>query len=76
VAEVLRITVKPGARVASLTRREDGTWLASVRARPVEGAANEALLRLVADHFGLPRSRVSLRTGHRARIKTVVVSDP
>jgi uncharacterized protein YggU (UPF0235/DUF167 family) len=41
----------------------------------VEGRANEALLRLVADHYGVPRSRVTLRAGQRARVKTVVVDD-
>jgi uncharacterized protein YggU (UPF0235/DUF167 family) len=75
MAKVLRVTVQPNARSASLSRREDGTWLASVPARPVEGRANEALLRLVAAHYGVPRSRVTLRAGQRARVKTVVVDD-
>jgi uncharacterized protein YggU (UPF0235/DUF167 family) len=75
VAHVLRVTVRPNARSESLAPREDGTWLASVAAPPVEGRANEALLRLVAGHFGVPRSRVSLRSGQRARVKTVVVDD-
>jgi uncharacterized protein YggU (UPF0235/DUF167 family) len=71
----LRVAVKPGAQVESFTQRQDGTWLASVRARPVEGQANEALLRLVAGHFRVPRSRVALGSGARSRVKTVLVED-
>jgi uncharacterized protein YggU (UPF0235/DUF167 family) len=72
----MRITVKPNARESSLVEQDDGTWLAKVGARPVEGEANEALLRLVAEHFGVPRSRVAIRSGHRSRFKTVVVEEP
>ena len=75
MAEVLRATVRPNARADSLVRQEDGTWLATVRARPQEGHANEALLRLVARHFAVPRSRVWLRAGQRSRFKTVAVDD-
>ena len=71
----LRVTVKPGARVESFVEQEDGNWLASVRARPLAGQANEAVLRLVAGHFGVPRSRVSLGSGARSRVKTVLVED-
>src|SRR5262245_62160933 len=42
-----------------------------VAAPPVDAAANEALLRLLADHFNCPRSRVELVRGHTSRHKTV-----
>jgi len=44
-----------------------------VRARPIEGKANEALVRLVADALGVPRSAVSLVQGDRSRIKRLEV---
>jgi uncharacterized protein YggU (UPF0235/DUF167 family) len=50
---------------------------ARVRAVPEKGAANEALLRLVAKSCGVARSRVSLVAGHGARLKSVrVEGDP
>ncbi|MBL0948007.1 DUF167 domain-containing protein [Brevundimonas sp.] len=45
-----------------------------VRARPIEGKANEALVRLVADTLGLPRSAVSLVHGDRGRIKRLQIT--
>jgi uncharacterized protein YggU (UPF0235/DUF167 family) len=72
---ILRIKVKPNARATSLEARDDGTWLARVNAPPVDGRANAALTALVAEHFGVPRSRVSIRGGAAGRMKTVAIDD-
>lgn len=44
-----------------------------VRARPVEGEANAALLKVVAKTLGVPKSAVSLERGGQARIKMIAV---
>ena len=44
---------------------------ARVRAAPTEGEANTALIRLLAQEFGLPRSQVAIVSGASARLKTV-----
>jgi len=44
-----------------------------VRARPVEGAANDALTRLLAKTLGVPRSAVVLARGGQARLKMIAV---
>lgn len=44
-----------------------------VRARPVEGEANEALIRLLAKTLGMPRSAVSLARGGQSRLKRIEV---
>ncbi len=70
---VLRIKVKPHARAASLVEQVDGSWLANVRAPPVDGKANAELVALVADHFGCPKRMVSIRTGASGRFKLVKI---
>lgn len=45
-----------------------------VRARPIEGEANEALIRLAARTLGVPRSAVSLVRGGQSRLKMVEVA--
>lgn len=45
----------------------------SVRAPPVEGEANEALIRLLGKLLGLPKSQISIRSGLSGRRKTVHV---
>jgi uncharacterized protein (TIGR00251 family) len=42
-------------------------------APPVEGAANEALIDLLAERLGVPRRRVRIVAGATSRAKTVEV---
>jgi len=52
---------------------EAGVLLVRVAAPPVDGAANEALTRLLARELGVPRSAVRLESGTRSRSKRVRV---
>jgi hypothetical protein len=51
----------------------DGVLRARVAAPPIEGAANQALLRLLADELGVARRSVRLVAGAAGRQKLVVV---
>ncbi|HLF42730.1 MAG TPA: DUF167 domain-containing protein [Acidimicrobiia bacterium] len=71
----LRVSVKPNAPTATLTESDDGTWRATVKAPPVDGKANRELCRLVAHHFGLRPSQVTIKSGAGGRVKTIVIDD-
>jgi uncharacterized protein (TIGR00251 family) len=43
----------------------------ALAAPPVDGAANEALVGALAEHFGLPRRQVRLVMGEKSRRKVV-----
>lgn len=45
-----------------------------VRARPVEGEANAALVKLIAKSLGVPKSAVSLARGGQSRTKMIAVA--
>lgn len=44
-----------------------------VRARPVEGEANEALVKLMARALGVPKSAVAIQRGGQSRTKFLVI---
>jgi len=67
--------VKPNARASALEPLADGTWLATLKAPPVDGKANAELIALVARQFGQPKSRVSIRRGASGRLKRVTITD-
>lgn len=70
----VRLTPKASAdRFGGIETAADGRsyLVAKVRAVPEKGAANAALERLVADRFGLARSKISVIAGHTSRLKTV-----
>jgi uncharacterized protein YggU (UPF0235/DUF167 family) len=69
----LQIRVKPNAREDSLARQDDGTWLAKIKAQPVDGKANAALIALVAKQMGVRKAQVSIRSGAGGRMKLVDV---
>jgi uncharacterized protein len=71
----LRVKVKPGSREEVLSELEDGSWLARVKAPPVDGKANAALIAPVARHFGLRKAQVNIKSGASGRQKLVTVAD-
>lgn len=76
---IVPVQVKPGSRKGPLVQAgpgSDGMLTVFLQQRAVEGAANDALVRLLATHFGVPRSAVSILRGHHSRIKQVRVEGP
>lgn len=72
---ILRIKVKPNARTSELTKQGDGSYLAQLRAPPINGQANAELIELVARYFGVRKAQVSIKSGGGSRIKQVVIED-
>jgi uncharacterized protein len=70
---LLQVKVKPNARENRLTESKDGVWVASIKALPVDGKANEALIELVAAHFKVRRRQVSIATGSTSRLKRLFI---
>ncbi|MCV7100153.1 DUF167 domain-containing protein [Mycobacterium palustre] len=64
------VRVKPGSRKGPLIEVGlDGELTVYVREPAVDGKANEAVTRLLAKHFQLPKSRVELVSGVTSRRK-------
>jgi uncharacterized protein YggU (UPF0235/DUF167 family) len=67
---MITVRVKPGSRKGPLVEvGDDGELTIYVPERAVDGKANDAVVRLLADHLGVPRSRVELVSGATARVK-------
>jgi uncharacterized protein (TIGR00251 family) len=72
-ATIFQVKVKPNARQSLLAQAEDGSWLAQLKAAPVEGKANAELIALVARHFGCAKAAVSIKAGASGRRKLVKI---
>lgn len=68
----LALRVTPGARTEGIEIAE-GRLLVKVRAKPQDGAANEAVLGLLAQALGIAPSRLHLLRGMTAREKLVQI---
>lgn len=69
----IRIYVAPRASVNKVVGVHNGAIKISLTAPPVDGAANKALLEFLAGALGVPRSSLSLVSGHTSRNKLVRV---
>ena len=67
------VRLTPRAAVDRVDGVIDGVLRARVGAPAVEGAANNALIRLIAEELGVPRSDVRIVAGATSRQKLVVI---
>ena len=72
----LFVHAQPGARTTEVQGLHGAALKIRVRARPVEGAANEALVEFLAEHFQVPRRRCVLVSGDTSRQKRFRIVQP
>jgi uncharacterized protein (TIGR00251 family) len=72
---VLSVHVQPGARSTGVAGRHGDALKVSVAAPATGGRANEAVLALVGEEFGLSRQDVELLSGTSSRRKRVALGD-
>jgi uncharacterized protein (TIGR00251 family) len=69
----LTLHVQPGAKQTTLAGLHGDALKIRLAAPPIEGRANEALLRFIADLFRVPLRNVQLKQGEQSRHKRVEV---
>ena len=72
---LFEIQVNPHASRAEIAGIRDGILKVKVTAPPVDGAANEACIKLLAKELGLKKSQMEIFTGAKGRKKTIQVKD-
>jgi len=65
------ITVKPRSKKNGVFIAHDDTVIVQVTAAPVEGKANEACCKVLAQVLGISKSSISIRTGETSTKKLV-----
>jgi uncharacterized protein (TIGR00251 family) len=71
VVAVLHLKAKPNARQNALSVRPEGTVTVRLHAPAHDGKANACLLAYLAEVFGLPKSQLTLLSGHTTPFKKV-----
>jgi uncharacterized protein (TIGR00251 family) len=70
---ILHVYCQPGARQTQWAGWHDGRPKLQLKAPPVEGAANKALVEFVAQWLNLPKTRVTLTAGQQSRFKRLLI---
>lgn len=66
---IVTVHAKPNARANSIEWLDDTTAKVSVTAAPESGRATTAIADLLAKHYGIAKSRVTLVRGATTRMK-------
>ncbi len=71
---IVEVHVVPRAARSAVLGVHDGRLKLSLRAPPVDGEANQALIAFFAEALGVPRRHVALIRGEKSRQKTLAIT--
>ena len=69
-----KVCVVPRASRSEIVGEHNGALRVRISAAPVDGAANEELIRLLARALKVPRNAVAVIGGQTSRLKSIAVS--
>lgn len=70
--KIIRVHLHPGAKKVEVNEGPE-KWEVYVRAPATEGKANAALIDLLSEHLGCPKTRIILIKGKTSRLKTLKI---
>lgn len=70
----LTLHVQPGAKRSEISGLHGDALKLKLAAPPIEGRANEALLKFISGLFGVPLRQVELKQGAQSRHKVVAIT--
>lgn len=70
---IYEVTVKPNSKKGPLIIAAGEQLTVFLREKPIDGEANSALINHLAKYFGVPKSRIQIKTGARGRKKLVEI---
>jgi uncharacterized protein (TIGR00251 family) len=73
MARKIWLTVKPQAKLESVTELADNNYLVAVHAPAKDGKANARVVELLAQHFHTAKSRIRILRGETSRKKLIEI---
>jgi uncharacterized protein (TIGR00251 family) len=68
----IQVKVKPNSRTEKVSQ-EGNSLIVKVKEPPKEGKANQAVIKLLAEHFSVSQSQIRILSGFRSRNKIAEV---
>lgn len=70
-----RVKVKPNAKQQKIEELADGSLNVHLKSPPVDGKANEELIKILAKNFDVPKSSIRIKSGATSRQKLIEIDD-
>ncbi len=68
-----RVKVKPNCKEQKIEEQSDGSLTVKLKSAPVDGKANEELIKLLAEKFKVSKSRIRIKSGLSSRQKLIEI---
>ena len=68
-----QVKVKPNSRIQKIVEETDGSLTVYLKSPPVDGKANEELIKLLSKKFGAPKSNIRIKSGLSSRQKLIEI---
>ncbi|MEK7632927.1 MAG: DUF167 domain-containing protein [Patescibacteria group bacterium] len=69
----ITISVKPNSGKSEIQENGDNSLVARLKSAPVDGKANEELVRLLSKHFHVPQKSIVIKQGSSGKKKLVEI---
>ncbi len=73
---ILKVKVKPNSKQQSFEAEADGSFKVCLKSPPVDGKANQELIKLLAKKFNVKKSEITIKSGLSAKNKLIEISLP
>jgi len=70
----IQVRVKPGSKREEVSCEGD-SFTVKVKEPAKEGGANQAVIKLLAEHFSVPKSQVRILSGFKSRNKVIEIAE-
>lgn len=67
------VKAKPNSKKDFVEKVSENNFIVAVKEPPIDGKANQAILKAIAKHLNIPLSQVSIISGHKSRGKVIEV---
>lgn len=71
----IKVKVKPNSRHQKMEQSDDGIWIIRLKSPPVDGKANQELIKLLAQHFQVSKKQITIKTGLSATYKLIEIDE-
>jgi uncharacterized protein (TIGR00251 family) len=68
-----RVKVKPNSKQQKIIEEEDGSFTIYLKSPPLDGKANEELIKVLSKKFGIPKSYIQIKSGASSRQKLIEI---
>ncbi|WP_373480951.1 DUF167 domain-containing protein [Geminocystis sp.] len=71
----ISVKVKPKSKQQKIEQNVEGIWIINLKSPPIDGKANQELIKIIAEKFKVKKSQVIIKSGLSSQNKIIEIED-